>query len=126
MSQLYHNRFRILAIMVMILVLATAAYGFAASNTVPAGQAGEGTGAISGYVVSSVVYTLNSGDPTAFDSVAFDLDGAASDVYAGLDDGGAIDWVNCTDMGSNHFDCDLTGVTVTVGGATHLHVSSVE
>ena len=125
MSKIIQYRYRILALTVLLMVLATAAFGFAATNTVPAGKAGEGNGAISGYVVSNIEYTLDSGDPTAFDSVAFDLDVAASDVYAGLDDGGGIDWVSCTG-GPTSFTCDLSTVTVTVAGATALHVSSVE
>ena len=126
MSKLFHNRYRVLALMIALLILGTATYGFAASNTVPAGEAGEGTGVISGYVVTNVVYTLDSSDPTAFDTVTFTLDAAASDVYAGLDAGGAIDWVSCTNPSGNDFSCDLSTVTVTVAGATALHVSSVE
>jgi hypothetical protein len=129
MSQIIHYRYRILALVVLILILSTAAFGFAASNTVPAGQAGEGQGGITGYTVSSVVYTLDSSDPTAFDSVAFTLDAAASDVYAGLDDGVTIDWASCTSQNpptDTQFSCDLTAVTVTVAGADALHVSSVE
>lgn len=125
MSTLLHYRFRTMALVIVLVVLATATYGFAAGNTVPNGQAGEGQGVISGYTVSNVVYTLDSGDPSAFASVAFDLDAAASDVYAGLDAGGAIDWVSCTG-GPTSFSCDLSSVSVTVAGATALHVSSAE
>ena len=125
MSNLMNYRYRIIALVILLLVLITATYGFANSNTVPAGQAGEGSGAITGYGVSNVVYTLDSGDPNAFASVAFDLDAAASDVYAGLDAGGAVDWVHCTG-GPTSFTCNLTGVSVTVAGAQALHVSSAE
>lgn len=125
MATIFHHRFRTMALLILMLVLATATYGFAAANTVPDGQAGEGSGAISGYTVSNVVYTLDSSDPSAFASVAFDLDAAASDVYAGLDAGGAIDWVSCSG-GPTSFSCDLSAVTVTVAGATALHVSSAE
>lgn len=129
MSKLMNYRFRMIGLVILMLVLATATYGFANTNTVPAGQAGEGSGAISGYIVSNVVYTLDAADPTAFDSVAFDLDAAASDVYAGLDDGSGIDWVSCVSTNAptdTAFSCNLTGVSVTVAGSTALHVSSVE
>ena len=129
MSNIIRYRFRLIGLVILMLVLATATYGFANTNTVPAGQAGEGSGAISGYTVSNVVYTLNAADPTAFASVAFDLDAAASDVYAGLDDGTGIDWVSCVSTNAptdTAFSCDLSAVTVTVAGSTALHVSSVE
>jgi hypothetical protein len=41
-------RVRFIAAAALALVLATAAYGFAAGNTVPASKAGAGEGAISG------------------------------------------------------------------------------
>jgi hypothetical protein len=129
MNKLIHYRYRILALLILTLVLGAATYGFAAGNTVPAGTAGEGLGVISGYTVTNVVYALNNSDPTAFATVAFILDAAASDVYAGLDDGGGIDWVSCatTNAPANtNFSCNLSTVTVTVAGATALHVSSVE
>jgi hypothetical protein len=128
MSKLFSYRYRVLALMIALLILGTATYGFAAANTVPAGEAGEGTGVISGYIVTNVVYTLDASDPTAFSDVDFTLDAAASDVYAGMDDG-TIDWVSCTTTNAptnTNFNCDLSTVTVTVAGATALHVSSVE
>jgi hypothetical protein len=110
----------------MGLILAAATYGFAAANDVPDGVAGEGSGAISGYTVSNVKYTLDSSDPTLFAMVQFDLDGSASDVYAGIGAGGSIDWVPCTTGAVYDFDCDLTGISNTVSAADALHVSSVQ
>lgn len=49
---------------------------FTASNTVPTSKAGDGSGAVSGYVLSSVHYGLNGTDPTKADSVTFTLDSA--------------------------------------------------
>jgi hypothetical protein len=131
MSKFIQYRYRVLALVIMLLILGTATYGFADSNTVPAGSAGEGMGVISGYTVTNVVYTLDASDPTAFSDVDFTLNAAASDVYAGLDDGTGIDWVPCTTTNpgtDTDFNCDLTlpAMGVTVAGATALHVSSVE
>jgi len=125
MNTILKNRFRLMILVVMALVLSAATYGFAAANTVPDGVAGEGQGAISGYTVSNVVYTLDSSDPTQFDSVAFTLDANASDVYAGVGNGTVIYWASCSG-GPTSFTCNLTGSTVSVAAAVELHVSSVQ
>jgi hypothetical protein len=127
MSQLIQKRFRILTLIILILILGTASYGFAATNTIAdAGKAGEGDEAISGYAVSSVQYTLDSNDPTAFDSVSFDLDTAATSVFAGLEDPATnLEWgAACTTSDNISFSCDLTSVTITVANATRLHVAA--
>jgi len=125
MNTILKNRFRLLVLLVMAVVLSAATYGFAAANTVPDGVAGEGQGTISGYTVSNVVYTLSSSDPTQFASVAFSLDASATDVYAGVGNGSLIFWTDC-DGGPTAFTCDLTGSTVSVAAAIELHVSSVQ
>lgn len=126
MSKLIRARYRLLALLILILILGAATYGFAAANTVPDGKAGEGSGVISGYDVTGVTYTLDSGDPTAFSLVEFDLGAAASQVYAGLGDGSTIEWVACTQDTGTTWDCDLSGVGISVYEATELHVSSAE
>lgn len=68
----------------LALVLTTAAYGFAAANTVPDSKAGDGTGAVSGYTVSNVTYYLEASDPSKLDKVTFTLDAAASSVRTQL------------------------------------------
>jgi hypothetical protein len=105
--------------------MSAATYGFAAANTVPAGVAGEGQGAISGYTVTNVVYTLDNSDPTQFASVAFSLSANASDVYAGVGNGTNTYWTQCTG-GPTNFSCSLSGSTISVAAATELHVSSVQ
>ena len=54
-------------------LLAVLSYGFAASNSVPDSNAGDGQGAITGYAVSNVHYTLNASTPTVTSSVSFTL-----------------------------------------------------
>ena len=126
MNTLLKNRYRIMVLIVLTIVLGAATYGFAAGNTVPDGVAGEGMGNITGYVVSSVVYTLDSGTPSEFDSVDFTLSANASDVYAGIGDGlGTTYWIDCTG-GPLNWTCDLTACTVDVVDAVELHVSSVQ
>jgi len=127
MYKLFQKRYRILILVILVLILGTASYGFAATNTVAdAGKAGEGFNTISGYAVTNVQYTLDSNDPTAFASVSFTLDTAATSVYAGLDDG-AVEWASCatTNAPTNtNFSCNLSAVNVTVSGAATLHVAA--
>ncbi|HYN89262.1 MAG TPA: hypothetical protein VER55_12055 [Ardenticatenaceae bacterium] len=55
----------------LALVLAVAARGFAASNTLSSSAAGDGRAAVSGYTISSVVYTLDDVDPRIVSQVRF-------------------------------------------------------
>ena len=56
-------------------LLAAVTFALTASNTVPGSKAGAGSGAISGYTVSDIKYTLNATTPTTIDAVAFKLAG---------------------------------------------------
>ena len=132
MNNLMKNKFRILALLILVLVLSAATYGFAAANVVPAGRAGEGEGAITGYQVINVKYTLNGGNPLLFSKVQFDLvdpvtgnPATASDVYAGMGDSvPAVSWIACgAGTGGYDYDCLITSA---VTSAVTLHVSSVE
>jgi hypothetical protein len=121
------NRFRILIIVILVLILSTAAYGFAASNTITdAGKAGEGSNTVSGYDVTNVSYTLDATDPNALDSVDFTLDASATSVYAGIDTNPSttIQWRSCSNTAGNDFTCDLSTVTISVTNAATLHVAA--
>ena len=133
MNKLMKNKTRIFILLILVLILGAATYGFAATNTVPDGRAGEGQGTINGYTVLNVHYELNSGNPTAFQWVYFDLeDGAgnpasATEVHAGIGAGGAIDWVECDpSLAGWDFECDLSGIGTTVQAADALHVAAAE
>jgi hypothetical protein len=75
-STLLRGRFILIA--ALALVLATAAYGFAAANTVPNTNAGDGTGTVSGFDASNINYTMDATDPSLIASVAFDLSPAGT------------------------------------------------
>lgn len=105
------RRGRLLATLVVAGVLATATYAFTASNTVPASRAGDGSGAISGYTVSAVEYTLNATNPSNLDSVEFTLDAAASVARIKLVSSGST-WYSCTNPSGNDWTCATTGAAV--------------
>ncbi len=69
---------RLLVVLAIIAIMATAAYGFAASNTVNPSHAGDGSGAISGYTVSKVHYTMDTINPANVSGVSFELDQPAN------------------------------------------------
>jgi hypothetical protein len=107
------RNFKVLFVVIAVVVLSLSAYAFAAANTVPDTKAGDGTGAVSGYTVTSVVYTLNATDPSTLDSVEFDLGAAAATgkVKAQLVATTGT-WYTCTQVGvTTVWTCNTTGLT---------------
>src|SRR5688500_16433350 len=100
-----------------------AGFAFTASNTVPATKAGDGAGAITGFVVSSVHYELNATDPTTADAVTFTLDSApiaGSTIEVQLDTPSGA-WYSCTNTGTA-VDCAAAAPAATVVAADQLRV----
>jgi len=93
--------------LIVSLVFATAAFAFAATNTVPDTTAGDGSGTISGYAISNVSYTLNATNPGNVDSVAFTIVPATGVVRVQLN---GSTWYNCTNL-SGSVSCTTTGLT---------------
>jgi hypothetical protein len=84
---------RTLFAIMLVLILSVAVYGFAAANTVPASSAGDGSGAISGYAISNIHYTLSAANPANIATVAFTIvPASAGDVRITMD--GAT-WSTC-------------------------------
>jgi hypothetical protein len=102
---MFHSRTlpRLLVLFALMLILATAAYGFAASNTVPGTNAGDGSATISGYTVSAVHYTLNATNPANIDSVSFT-------VAPAIPAGGTVE-VKLVAAGTTFKGCTVTGGT---------------
>ncbi|MGQ0833207.1 MAG: hypothetical protein ACT4OV_16200 [Microthrixaceae bacterium] len=93
-----------------------------ASNSVDASQAGDGSGAISGYVLSSIRYNLNASNPSNIDSVTFTLDAtppAGSTLKAQLASSGT--WYTCTNV-ATAVTCAVTSPQATVAAASNLRV----
>jgi hypothetical protein len=106
----------------LTVALAAGAYAYTNSNTVGASQAGDGTGAITGFVVSSVKYNLNASNPSNIDSVTFSLDStppAGSALKTQLAPAGS--WYTCTNVGTA-VTCNVTSPAATVAAATNLRV----
>lgn len=104
------KNFKVLFVLFVIVAISAAAYAFAASNTVPDTKAGDGSGAVSGYTVTGVVYTLNGTNPSTLDSVSFDLGAAATQVQVQLVAAGS--WYTCALDTGTVWECDTTGLTV--------------
>jgi hypothetical protein len=120
---MFKSRTRRLAGVAIIAVLALAAFGFAAANTVPESGAGDGSGDISGYTVSNIHYTLAGAD---IDIVSFDLvptagAGAAQTVVAEIDGQQAV----CTVGGSYDWDCNFA-TNPTAAAAASLRVIAAQ
>ena len=110
----------LLAALLVAAALGSGAYAYTASNTVPNGTVGDGTGTISGYTVSAVSYTLNATNPQNLDQVAFTISpAAAATVKVKLASGGS--WYSCTNT-SGSVTCATTSPQATAAGATQLEV----
>ena len=76
MSKLF--RPRTLLLVIVMLIMAAAAYGFAAGINADDSYAGEGNGNVLDMTVTNIHYDLNTTNPTLIDTVQFDLGPAAA------------------------------------------------
>ncbi|MDZ4717851.1 MAG: hypothetical protein SH847_05230 [Roseiflexaceae bacterium] len=116
---------RTLVMAAMVLILSVSAYGFAAANTVPATNAGDGAGTISGYTASSVVYLLETADPTKLDKVTFtltpDATGAVPSVVK-VQLAAAGTWYTASNVSGNDWVVDPAAGALTTASVTTLHI----
>ncbi|TAK14900.1 MAG: hypothetical protein EPO32_00085 [Anaerolineae bacterium] len=89
--------------------------------------AGSGDGTVSGYAISSVVWTLDSDAPREIDSVSFDVSpsggaGSPTEVLSTVDNGST--WISCTG-GPTTWTCTF-GAGVIASTANPLRIVSVE
>jgi len=77
---------RLVASLVAVGVLGVSSYAFLGSITglETAGRAGAASQTVSGYAISDINYSFNSGDPNKIDKLTFTLDGPATMVKARL------------------------------------------
>jgi hypothetical protein len=124
---------RSFVVVILALIFAATAYGFAAANTVPGSTAGDGSGAVSGYTISAIHYTLNTANPGKLDAVAFTTAPAIAApgvVTVQVSQGAATTWHSCA-VGAT-VSCDLTqdntgaATNVTALGITNLRVVAAQ
>jgi hypothetical protein len=118
------RRRSVLAALVVAGVLSSAAYAFTATNTVPASTAGSGSGAISGYTVSAIAYTLNATTPTNLDAVAFTIAPTTASVVK-IQLAAAGSWYTCANAAGS-VTCNTTSPQATVAAATNLTVVATQ
>ena len=110
---MFKSSSRFMFVMMVVLALSAAVYGFAAANTVPVSKAGDGNAAITGYTVSAVKYNLNATTPSNIDSVTLTLTAAptaGSTMKIKLVAAGTT-WYTCTNV-TTTLTCTTTGATV--------------
>ena len=117
------NRNRYLAAAAIAAIVAPAAYAFTAANTVPASSAGSGSGAISGYTVSNVAYTLNASNPQNVDQVAFTISPTTGTVKVQVVSGGS--WYACTNTAGS-VTCATTSPQATAAAVNQLTVVAAQ
>jgi hypothetical protein len=91
--------FKVMLVALVVLVLASSAYAFAAANTIPDSAAGYAATVVSGYTVSSIVYDLDATDPTLVDAITFSISPTSGTVVAAivkLQTATAGSWKDCT------------------------------
>ena len=109
-------------------MVATAAFAFAAANTVPESGAGDGNKTISGYTITNVQYTL-AANPTLIDKWEFDIAPTAGAAAARIGKakilGSSTTYISCT-LVVAHATCDDAADTVSVLNADNLRVIAVQ
>jgi hypothetical protein len=115
------------------LAIAGGAYAFTASNTVPASTAGAGAGAVSGYTVSSLHYTLNAATPGNIDSMTFVVSPVIPStgtgkviVQAVLSTGGPYAYTCTTDTAGANVTCPTTSPQLTAALLTSVTVVAAQ
>jgi hypothetical protein len=111
----FNGRSRIIGILVVAVALATGAYAFTATNTVPGSSAGSGSGTISGYTVSAIAYQLNATTPSNIDTMTFSLNAAATTVKAKVVSGS-----------TTYTDCSVAGLNVTCDFSPDIAITTAD
>lgn len=116
---------KLAALLIMSLALTAGTYAFAAANTVPASNAGDGEAVVSGYTVTGINYTIFAdSDPVDLDSVVFTLTpnaggATAGEAYVQLVAAGT--WYTCTNV-VNLWTCTMPGAGPTVLSMANLRI----
>jgi len=110
---------KMFVLVLVIMAFATAAYAFAANNTVEASNDGEGSKLVGGYDVTNVTYTYSTANPSMITFVDFDISPAATKAGVSLVTGGILTDCGALTAGGTHAHCP---VNVSVLDADMLRV----
>ena len=116
----------LIVVIVLALILSVTTYAFAAANTVPATNAGDGSATISGYTITGVTYTVTNDTITAMSfTVTPDVTATnyAQSVSVRLTATGT--WYPCT-MGADHLTATCSSMNVTAASASLLQVVAAQ
>ena len=122
----FNRTIKLSFVLLAAMILTMAIYGFAAANTVPASQAGDGQNNITGYTITNVHYTLDATNPALINGMTFTVDTA-------IPAGGAVHvklistdttYTSCTAAGTN-VSCSFAG-GVSVLNADQLRVIAAQ
>jgi len=102
------------------LIVAASAYALTAANAVPATTAGDGTGAITGYAVTSVAYVLATADPSTIDKVTFTVNPITTGQVKAKVVAASTTYTTCTNT-AGAVSCDFVP-DVSVASADQLRV----
>jgi hypothetical protein len=80
-------------VIIVILAIVSATYVYAASNTLPAGRAGDGAAAIYKYNVTNITYGMDANNPQLISKVDFMLDADATTAKINLNN--TATWYDC-------------------------------
>ena len=101
----------------------------------PASTAGEGNSVVSGYVITSVAYTLNGVDPRNIDTITYIATASNGSVVAVLPNlksrfVAAAGWYTCTRTGgvapANNISCTTTAPQLTAAAIDTLDIVITE
>lgn len=105
-------------LLLAVMVLTMAIYGFAAANTVPASQAGDGNNAVTGYTISNIHYVLNTSTPYNVDQLTFTVSPsvpAGGSVYVTLTGTNSLNVSQaCSIASGTNVTCDFAAASVTL------------
>lgn len=128
MTKQKRTRYRVLGLLSLSLIIATASYGFAAVNSNPTstGIISAEYGVKSSYVVTKIRYTLDIENPSTFTAVDFEIDEEDAVVIAGVSatKKGSIIWADACEKSVTKWTCTFDK-SIDVLAADWLHVSSL-
>jgi len=109
----------------LLLGLATCTFAVTSGATVNTSKAGDGSGTVSGYTASSILYNLNASSPQNIDSVTMTLSAApkaGSTIKVRLVAGGS--WYTCTNV-TTALTCVTTAPQATAATANGNNLTVV-